>query len=99
MSSLCGERLTSNVLDHYLHHDLIMLQLVFFAHLLIKEDLDHHQNLIFFIVPLGHLYKISSKSIHNFLSNVIHKRLNKQTNLRCQNITSFICLYSLNNNK
>ena len=35
MLGLCGERLTPNVLDHYLHHDLIMLQLVFFAHLLI----------------------------------------------------------------
>ena len=31
MLSLCGERLTSKVLDHYLHHDLIMLQLVFFG--------------------------------------------------------------------
>ena len=35
MLSLCGERLTSKVLDRYLHHDLIMLQLVLSAHLLI----------------------------------------------------------------
>ena len=27
MLSLCGERLTPKVLDYYLHHDLIMLQL------------------------------------------------------------------------
>ena len=27
MLSLCGERLTPKVLDHDLHHDLIMLQL------------------------------------------------------------------------
>ena len=28
MLSLCGERLISKVLDHYLHHDLIMPQLL-----------------------------------------------------------------------
>ena len=35
-------------LDHYLHHNLGMLQLLscFFAHLLILECPDHHQNLI-----------------------------------------------------
>ena len=35
--SLGGERLTTKVLDHYLHHNLVMLPLlwVFFAHLLI----------------------------------------------------------------
>ena len=28
MSSLSGERLTPKVLDHYLHHDLVMLPLL-----------------------------------------------------------------------
>ena len=48
MLSLGGERLTSKVLDHYLHHDLGMLLLLwcFSAHLLILEYPDHHQNLI-----------------------------------------------------
>ena len=38
----------TKVLDHYLHHDLGMLSLLrcFFAHLLILQYPDHHQNLI-----------------------------------------------------
>ena len=39
---------------------------------------------MFFIVPLGHLHKISSKSVHNFLSNVVHKQTNRQTYKRYQ---------------
>ena len=52
MLSLCGERITPLVLDHYLHHNLFMLLLIwcFFAHLLALEDLDHHQNLISFLL-------------------------------------------------
>ena len=59
MLSLGGERLTpppplpppkkkKKVLDHYLHHALVMLPLLwcFFAHLLILEYSDQHQNLI-----------------------------------------------------
>ena len=48
MLSLGGERLTPKVLNHYLHHDLGMQQLLwcFFAHLLIVEYPDHHQSLI-----------------------------------------------------
>ena len=36
----------------------------------------------------GPLHKISSQSIHNLLSNVVHKQTNKQTNAT-KNITSF----------
>ena len=58
MLSLGGERLAppppkkkkkkKKVLDHYLHHNLGMPPLLwcFFAHLLILEYPDHHQNLI-----------------------------------------------------
>ena len=58
MLSLGGERLPpppppkkKNVLNHYLHHDLGMLSYyrgVVFAHLLILEYPNHHQNLISF---------------------------------------------------
>ena len=82
-------------MDHYLHHDLGMLQLLrcFFAHLLILEYPDHHQNLISSsLYYLGPLHKISSPSVHNFLSNVVHKQTNQQTNRQTnatKNITSF----------
>ena len=48
---------------------------IFFAHLLILEDLDHHQNLISssLFYP-GPLHKISSQSIYKSLSNVVHKQ-------------------------
>ena len=51
---------------------------VFFAHLLISEDLDNHQNLIsslwYYLAPLD---KISSESIHNYLSNIVYKQTDK----------------------
>ena len=71
MLSLGGERLIPKVLDHYLYHDLGMLPLLwcFFAHLLILEYPDHHQNLITSSLYYpGPLHKISSQSIHNFLA-------------------------------
>ena len=71
------------VLDHYLHHDLGMLPLLqcFFAHLLISQYPDHHQNLISsYLYYSGPVHKISSQSVHNFLSNVVHRQTNKQTN-------------------
>ena len=74
------------VLDHYLHHDLGMLPLLrcFFAHLLILQYPDHHQNLISsYLYYSGPVHKISSQSVHNFLSNV-HRQTNKQTNQRYQ---------------
>ena len=83
MLSLGGERLTLKVLDHYLHHNLSMLPLswCFFAHLFILEYPDHHQNLISSSLYCpGPLHKISSQSVHNFLSNVVHKQTNRQTN-------------------
>ena len=61
---------------------------VIFAHLLILEYPDHHQNL--YSSPLcypGPLHKISSQSLYNFLGNVVHKT-NRPTNAT-KNITSF----------
>ena len=74
--------LKKRVLDHYLHHDLGMLPLLrcCFAHLLILQYPDHHQNLIgASLYYSGPVNKISSQSVHNFLSNVVHKQTNKQT--------------------
>ena len=92
MLLLGGVRLTPKVLDHYLHHNLGMLPLlwwVIFAHLLILVYPDHHQNLISFsLYYSGPLHKISSQSVHNCLSNVVHKQTNRQTNTT-KNITSF----------
>ena len=99
--SLGGERLPpppkkkkkkkKKVLDHYLHHDLGMPPLLwcFLAHALILEYSDHHQNLISSSLCYpGPLHKISSQSVHNFLSNVVHRQTDKQTNAT-KNITSF----------
>ena len=71
------------VLDHYLHHDLGMLPLLwcFFAHLLILQYPDHHQNLISSsLYYSGPLHKISPQSVHNCLSNVVHRQTDRQTN-------------------
>ena len=82
------------VLGHYLHHDLGIITCTmiwvchhyygfFFAHLLILEYPDHHQNVISSSLYYpGPLHKISSQSVHNFLSNVVHRQTNKQTNQR-----------------
>ena len=78
------------VLDHYLHHNLDMLPLLrcLFAHLLILHDPDHHQNLISSsLYYSGPLHKILSQSVHNFLSNVVHRLTNQRYqkhNLLCQ---------------
>ena len=92
MLSFGGVRLTPKVLDHYLHHDLVMLQLVW-CFLLIYSSLktDHHQNLISYSLYYpGHSHKISSQSIRDFLSTVVHKQTDRETNAT-KNITSF-CL-------
>ena len=71
------------VLDHYLHHDLGMLPILWwiFAHLLILQYPDHHQNLISSSLYYpGPLHKISSQFVHNFLSNVVHRQTDKLTN-------------------
>ena len=62
----------------------------FVAHLLILEYPDHHQNLISSSLYFpGPLHKISSQSVHNILSNVVHRQIdNRQTNAT-KNITSF----------
>ena len=63
--------------------------MIFFAHLLIVEYPDHHQSLInSSLYYLGPLRKISSQSVHNFLSNVVHRQTDRQTNTT-NNITSF----------
>ena len=60
--------------------DHATVNMVVFAHLLILEDLDHRQNLISSsLYHPGPLYKISSKSILNVLSNVFHKQTDKPT--------------------
>ena len=104
MLSFGGERLPPSpppkkkkkkVLDHYLHHDLGILQLLwcFFAHLLILKYPYHHQNLISSSLSYpGPLHKISSQSVHNFLSNVVHRQTDRQTDKQTnatKNITSF----------
>ena len=82
------------VLNQYLHHNLFMLQLLFFgggggAHLLILGYANHHQNLISSsLYHPGPIHKILSHSMHNFLSNVVHKQTDRQpdsqTNQRYQ---------------
>ena len=53
----------------------------FFVHLLILEDLDHHQNLISSSLYYpGPFHKLSSQSIHNILSNAVHKQTDRQIN-------------------
>ena len=57
----------------------------FFAHLLILQYPDHHQNLISSSwYYSGPLHKISSQSVYNVLSNVVHRQTDKQTNQRYQ---------------
>ena len=54
--------------------------IMFFAHLLILEDPDHYQNLISSsLYHLRPLHKISAQSVHNILSDIVHKQTNKQT--------------------
>ena len=86
MLSLGGERLPpfkKKVLDYYLHHDLGMSSLLwcFFAQLLILDYPDQNQNVISSSLYYpGPLHKISFQSIHNFLSNVVHRQTDRQTN-------------------
>ena len=109
MLSLGGERLLppplppkkerkkrKKVLDHYLHHDLGMLPLLwwFFTHLLIFEYPVHYQNLISSSLYYpGPLHKISSQSVHNFLSNVVLRQTDRQTN-RQTNATKIITSFA-----
>ena len=62
--------------------------MVFFAHLLILEYPDNQQNLISSSLYYpGSLHKISSQSVHNVLSNVVHRQTNQRYqkhNLLCQ---------------
>ena len=86
------------VLDHYLQDEsgYATTIMVFFAHLLILQYPDHHQNVISSsLYYSGPVHKISSQSVHNFLSNVVHEDVltNKhgcktRTNA-VKNITSF----------
>ena len=76
------------------------IMVVFFAHLLILEYSDEHQNLIssslYYPGPLHKIW-ISLKSVHTFLSNGVHRQTNKQTNKQTdrqtnakKKITSFV---------
>ena len=61
------------------------IMVFFFAHLLILQYPDHHQNLISSSLHYsGPLHKISSQSVHNFLNNVVHRQTDKLTNQRFQ---------------
>ena len=61
--------------------------------LLILEYPHHHQNLIssslYYPKPL---HTISSQSIYNFLSNVVHKQTNKQADKPTLPKTYLLCL-------
>ena len=65
----------------------------FFGHLLILQYPDHHQNLISSsLYYSGAVRKISSQSVYNFLSNVVHRETDRQTDKltnATKNITSF----------
>ena len=88
MLSLGGERLTPPPKKKVWIITCTMIWLcyrsygVFFAHLLILEYSDEHQNLIssslYYPGPLHKIW-ISLKSVHNFLSNGVHRQTNKQT--------------------
>ena len=87
MLSLGGDRLTPKVLDHYIHHNLVMLLLLwhfFCSFTPLRINRSPPISNPFFIVLPGPFHKISSQSIHNFLSNVFHKQTNRQTNQRYQ---------------
>ena len=54
--------------------------MVYFAHLLILKYPDHHQNVISSSLYYpGPLHKISSQSVHNLLSDVVHRQTDKPT--------------------
>ena len=91
MLSLCGERLPpAPSPPKKKRSGYATTIMVFFAHSLILEYLGHHQNSISSSLYYpGALHTISSRSIHNFLSNVVHRQTNKLTNQCYQNITSF----------
>ena len=61
---------------------------LFFAHLLILQYPDHHQTLLSSsLYYSGPVHKISSQSVHHFLSNVVHRQANKQTNRQTESQT------------
>ena len=65
------------------------IMVFFFAHLLILQYPDHHQNLISSsLYYSGPVHKISSQSVHNFLSNVVHRQTNKQTDKQTDKLTN-----------
>ena len=54
--------------------------MVFLAHLLMLEYSDYHHNVYSSSLHYpGPLHKFSLQSVHNVLSNVIHRQTNKQT--------------------
>ena len=114
MLSLSGERLTPKGLDHYLHNDMIMLQILLcfwsFTHLR-RPRWPPKFNQFFIVLPRtpptplphAHTHKISSQSMHNFVSSVVHKQTDiqthrqtaRQSNQRHKNVT-FFCQWGNN---
>ena len=65
--------------------------IVFFAHLLTLEYTDHHQHLISSSLYYpGPLHKISSQSIHNFLSNVVHRQTDSLGPLKQKALSPYV---------
>ena len=61
----------------------------FVAHLLILLYPDHHQNLISSsLYYSGPVHKISSQSVHNFLSNVVHRQTDRQIDRQTDKLTN-----------
>ena len=61
----------------------------FFAHFLILQYPDHYQNLISSsLYYSGPIHKISSQSVHNFLSNVVHRQTDRQTDRQTNKLTN-----------
>ena len=67
----------------------------FFAHLLTLQYPDHHQNLISSCLYYsGPVHKMSSQSVHNFLSNVVHRQTDRQKTDKLTNATKNIASFA-----
>ena len=73
------------VLDHYLHHDLVCYH-YYVGFLLIYSSYNTQITTKILISSSmyysGPVHKISSQSVHNFLSNIVHRQTNKLEALR-----------------
>ena len=90
MSSLCGGKLIPKVLDHYLHHDLIILQLIWcfcsFSH--IRKPVSPSNLISSSLYHPGTVHKIHSNPFLSFWVMLsTNRRTDRQTNAT-KNITS-----------